>query len=132
MGKLQAGKPKPNLSWRLQKYCTDKCRFVQQCPYISISRKDKVDGHYLCKIKQSNPEMQNWFFNIFENGEEGLISIMQELLVLLMIKARKDPSARVLKEAIETALAMKKGIYGDKDQGNQTVVNVIISNQVDV
>lgn len=76
--------------------------------------------------------MQNWFFNVFEKGEDGLINIMQELLVLLMAKARKDPSARILKETIETALAMKKGIYGDKNQDNQTVVNVIISNQVDV
>ncbi len=133
-GHLAKGIPKPGLSFHKQKYCNKRCIRKDKCSFITMSLTlppDKL-GRYPCYIKSQKTEVQEFFQNIFDKGEEGLVNVIIELYSLLWIKTKQAPDTKELAEAIRIALDMKKGIYGDKDQGNQTVVNVIVSNQVDV
>ena len=127
----------PAQKWKTQRYCNKKCIFYDRCPAISSShalpavRKGNMDMHP-CFIKAQPKEVQNYFQNLFIHGEEGLIQLILDLHFRLLLKVGKEASTKALKDAIETTLNMKRGIYGDKDKSNQTVVNVIVSNQVDV
>ncbi len=134
VGRMARGVPKPGRSWYAQKFCNKRCIRKDKCSFITMSLTlppDKL-GRYPCYIKSQKTEVQEFFQNIFDKGEEGLVNIIIELYSLLWIKTKQAPDTKELAEAIRIALEMKKGIWGDKDQGNQTVVNVIVSNQVDV
>ncbi len=134
VGRMARGVPKPGTSWNKQKFCNQRCIRKDKCSFITMSLTlppDKL-GRYPCYIKSQKTEVQEFFQNIFDKGEEGLVNVIIELYSLLWIKTKQAPDTKELAEAIRIALDMKKGIFGDKDQGNQTVVNVIVSNQVDV
>ena len=134
VGRMARGVPKPGTSWNKQKFCNKRCIRKDKCSFITMSLTlppDKL-GRYPCYIKSQKKEVQEFFHNIFDKGEEGLVNVIIELYSLLWIKTKQAPDTKELAEAIRIALDMKKGIFGDKDQGNQTVVNVIVSNQVDV
>ncbi len=122
------------VGFKHRKWCDKGCTYYDRCPAISTSQgSEKVKNKYPCFIKKQPKEVQNYFESLFMDGEEGLIKVIMDLHFRLMLKTQSAKiSAKELREAIEISLATKKGIYGDKDQGNQTVVNVIISNQVDV
>lgn len=104
--------------WKNQKYCNKNCVFIDRCPAISSSKtlppviKNNKDN-YPCFIKMQPREVQNYFVNLFVQGEEGLIKLILDLHFRLLLKVGKEASVKVLKEAIETTLLMKKGIYGD-------------------
>jgi len=83
-------------------------------------------------VKALDHDGQNTFLNIFERGEEGLIVEALKLYKRLIEKLGKDVKSKELMSAIETSMLLKKGIYGDKDSKDQTIINVIVSNQVDV
>jgi len=77
-------------------------------------------------------EAQNTFTNLFQDGEEGLAKEALKLYYKLIDKLGKNVKPKELMSAIETAMTLKKGIYGDKDTGDQTIINIVVSNQVDV
>ncbi len=133
-GRLGGLAAKPAISWLKQKWCQPTCIRYNMCPAISTSQGlPKIKNKHPCFIKQQPIEIQNYFFALFQEGEIGLIKIIMDLHFRLMLKTQSSKiSAKELKEALEITLNMKKGLYGDKDQGNQTVVNVIIQNGVDV
>lgn len=108
-------------TWRARKYCTNTCIYSNSCPAISASLtlppvKKKDKDYYPCFIKAQRKEIRNYFINLFENGEEGLIKIIMDLHFRLLLKAgNTKASSKDLREAIETSLNMKKNIYGDKN-----------------
>lgn len=76
---------------------------------------DKL-GRYPCYIKSQKKEVQEFFRNIFDKGEEGIVNVIIELYSLLWIKTKQAPDTKELAEAIRIALDMKKGIYGDRSK----------------
>lgn len=112
----------PAQKWKNQKYCNIRCQFYDRCPAISscssqtpVLKNNKYN--YPCFIKAQPKEVQNYFRELFIDGEEGLIKLILELHFRLLSKAiKKDATAKILKEAIECTLAMKKGIYGDRSK----------------
>ena len=134
IGMINAGAPKPHNSWLRQKWCNKNCLFKDRCPAISTSQATgKIKGKYPCFIKKQPQEVQNYFWSLFSCGEEGLIKVIMDLHFRLMLKTQSAKiTAKELREALTASLDMKKGIYGDKDTGDQTIINIIVSNQVDV
>ena len=126
-GRVGGSKPKTKWSWR--KYCSSNCKFYDRCPLVTISKSKKKSP---CMVKALDHDGQNTFLNIFERGEEGLIVEALKLYKRLIEKLGKDVKSKELMSAIETSMLLKKGIYGDKDSKDQTIINVIVSNQVDV
>ncbi len=80
---------------------------------------DKL-GRYPCYIKAQKKEVQEFFQNLFDKGEDGLVNIIIELYSLLWVKTKEAPTAKELADAITIALDMKKGIYGDKQKIEHT------------
>lgn len=134
LGRRNKGIPKPFNSFKKRKYCNPKCIYFDRCPAITASSSLPPDekGRQRCFIKTKSKEVQNYFQNLFENGEEGMIKIVMDLYFRLLLKTGQDPKARELRDAIQISLDMIQKVYGDKDKSNQTVVNVIVSNTVDV
>lgn len=59
--------------------------------------------------------------------------MIMDLHFRLMLKTQSQKiTSKELREALEASLNMKKGIYGDKGAGDQTIINVIVGTQVDV
>jgi len=104
------------------KNCTKKCPHYGSCPAITAS----IAKGGLCVIKSSPKEVQNYFFNLFGRGEEGVIGIALSLYFQLLLKTGKEPTAKTLRDAIATTLDLKKGIYGEKQKielgGKQEIV----------
>ena len=126
MGRRGGLKDSPKRAWAMRKYCDDKCLYYDRCPAISTSMTDmfevkdtcksKSKKIYRCAIKTYQQEIQNYFYNLFSDGEHGLIKVIMELHFRLLIEVGKKPSAKMLKEAIEVTLAVKKSVYGDKSK----------------
>ena len=120
MGRRGGLSQSPKKAWTTRKYCDDKCIYYDRCPAITTSmalpevtgicRNKKV---HPCAIKTYQKEIRNYFYNLFECGEQGLIKVIMELHFRLLIETGKKPSAKMLKEAIEVTLAVKKSVYGD-------------------
>lgn len=121
-------------TWNARVNCDAGCVFFDRCPAISTSMALPVTkrNKHPCVIKSYQPEVRNYFRSLFNGGDEGLIKIIMELHFRLLVEVGKKPSVKILKEAIETSIQIKKAVYGDKSQNDQTIVNVIVSNQVDV
>ena len=93
-----------------RKNCTLKCPYNDRCPAITTS----LAGGGRCIIKTSPKEVQHYFFNLFDRGEEGLVKIALSLYFQFLLKTGKEPTARTLRDAIATTLDLKKGVYGEK------------------
>lgn len=117
-GRMAKGIPKPAIAFRRQKYCNKRCIYQDRCPAITASLISPTDekGRHLCFIKTKSKEVQNYFFNLFQSGEEGLIKIVMELYFRLLLKTGQDPKTKDLREAIQTTLSMMESIYGDKQK----------------
>lgn len=122
VGLLARGVPKPGTSWNKQRYCNQRCVRKDKCSFISLSLTlppDKL-GRYPCYIKSQKTEVQEFFQNIFDKGEAGLVNVIIELYTLLWVKTKQAPTTKELADAIEVAIDMKKSIYGDKSKVEQT------------
>lgn len=60
-------------------------------------------------------EVINAFFNLFVNGEQGLINEALSTLYTLRLKSTKA-TPKELKDLISAILDLKKAIYGEKHQ----------------
>ena len=115
----KGGKAKtPRKKMNTRTKCKPGCPYYSQCPLISLSQKltEKDAGKCILKTKTLSPEVRNYFFNLFDSGEEGLVKSALDLQFRLLIAVNKNPSPKNLKDAIDTTIKIKESIYGKKTE----------------
>lgn len=111
-------------SYAKRKYCSPKCVYFEGCPGVTTSMqlpivKTASGSFHPCFFKNAPPEVQSIFKNLFENGEEGLIKEILNVLFRLRLESLPKADGRRLslkemREVIEASCQVKKAIYGDK------------------
>lgn len=117
------------------KYCTKRCPFYDRCPVITLSLQATEGKRKKCIIKSKSREVQNYFRNLFEEGEEGIVKIVLELVFKMLIATGKEPSPDELRKTISSVLEAKKGIYGDRqklEHSGDMPLNIIIRRASDI
>lgn len=95
-----------------RKMCDRRCPYWGMCPAKAMSHRPALMGK--CAIKQGGDDVQLLFDNIFKNGEAGMNADLMNLWFYYRVTVQKEPTPRVLREAIATGVNLKESIHGRK------------------
>lgn len=96
-----------------RKYCNNKCRYFDSCPFQSLSES--------CTLAAYSEKVRRRFISLFMSEEEGLVEELRRSIFLYgAYEADTAADGKPLQEYINMLFKLHKSMYGSKDVDEQT------------